>query len=95
MNGRITKNTTNMICKVISLRQLPQRALYVETTSKFSLEQRHDLISTTFQRCSNVRCPLGRDATHAIGRGFAARQGRTKDHRKIVQTSSLITQAIG
>ena len=27
--------------------------------SKFSLEQRHNLISTTFQRCSNVRCPLG------------------------------------
>ena len=34
-------------------------ALYVGTTSKFSLERRHDLISTTFQRCSNVRCPLG------------------------------------
>ena len=65
MNGRITISTTNMICKVISLRQ---RALYVETMSKFSFEQRHDLISTTFQRCSNVRCPLGRDATHAVGR---------------------------
>ena len=36
-----------------------QRALYIGTTSKFSLKQRHDLISTTFQRCSNVRCPLG------------------------------------
>ena len=35
------------------------RALYVGSTSKFSSEQRHDLISTTFQRCSNVRCPLG------------------------------------
>ena len=35
-----------------------QRALYVGTTSKFSLG-RHDLISTTFQHCSNVRCPLG------------------------------------
>ena len=34
-------------------------ALYVESMLKFSLEQRHDLISTTFQRCSNVRCPLG------------------------------------
>ena len=38
----------------------PQRALYVVTTLKFTLEQRHDLISTTCQRCSNVRCPLGR-----------------------------------
>ena len=27
---------------------LSQWALYVGTTSKFSLEQRHDLISTTF-----------------------------------------------
>ena len=36
-----------------------QRALYVGTMSKFSLKQRHDMIST-FQRCSNVRCPLGR-----------------------------------
>ena len=38
-----------------------QRALYVGTTSKFSLEQRHYLISATFQRCSNVRCLLARD----------------------------------
>ena len=37
------------------------RALYVGSTSKFSLEQCHDIISTTFQRCSNVRCPLGKD----------------------------------
>ena len=37
----------------------PQRALYVGTTSKFSLKQRHDLISITFQRCSNVRCLRG------------------------------------
>ena len=36
------------------------QALYVGSTLKFSLEQRHDVISTTFQRCSNVRCPLGR-----------------------------------
>ena len=44
---------------------LPQRALYVGTTSKISLEQHHDLIkfSTTFQRCSNVKCPLGRIVT--------------------------------
>ena len=28
---------------------------YVRSTSKFSLEQRHDLISATFHRCSNVR----------------------------------------
>ena len=35
------------------------RALHFGSTSKFSSEQRHDLISTTFQRCSNVRCPLG------------------------------------
>ena len=37
------------------------QALYVGSTLKFSLEQRHDVISTTFQRCSNVRCPLGRE----------------------------------
>ena len=36
------------------------QALYVGSTLKFSLEQRHDVISTTFQRCSNVRCPLGK-----------------------------------
>ena len=36
-----------------------QRALYVGTTFEFSLEQRHDPISTTFRCCSNVRCPLG------------------------------------
>ena len=36
-----------------------QQALYVGTTLKFSLEQRHDQISTKFQCCSNVRCPLG------------------------------------
>ena len=35
------------------------QALYVVSTLKLSLEQRHDVISTTFQRCSNVRCPLG------------------------------------
>ena len=35
------------------------RVLYIGTTSKFSLDQRHNLISTTFQHCSNVRCPLG------------------------------------
>ena len=35
------------------------QGLYVGSTLKFSLEQRHNLISTTFQRCSNVRCPLG------------------------------------
>ena len=35
------------------------RALYVGSTSKFGLEQRHDRSSTTFQCCSNVRCPLG------------------------------------
>ena len=35
------------------------QALYVGSTLKFSLEQRHDVISTTFQHCSNVRCPLG------------------------------------
>ena len=34
------------------------RALYVGSTPKFNLEQRHDLISTTLQRCSNLRCPL-------------------------------------
>ena len=39
--------------------KLSLRILYVRSTSKFSLEQRHDLISTTFQLCSNVRCPLG------------------------------------
>ena len=33
--------------------------LYVGTTSKFSLKQRHDLISITFQRCPNVRCLMG------------------------------------
>ena len=33
--------------------------LHIGTTSKFSLEQRHDLISSTFQRCANGRCPLG------------------------------------
>ena len=38
----------------------PLQALYVGSTLKFSLEQHHDVISTTFQRCSNVRCPLGR-----------------------------------
>ena len=38
---------------------LSLQALYVGSTLKFSLEQRHDVISTTFQRCSNVRCPLG------------------------------------
>ena len=37
-------------------------ALYVGSTLKFSLEQRHDVISTTFQRCSNVRCPLGKES---------------------------------
>ena len=36
------------------------RALYVGTTSKLSLAERHNLISTTLQRCSNVRCPLGK-----------------------------------
>ena len=35
------------------------QALYVGSRLKCSLEQRHDVISTTFQRCSNVRCPLG------------------------------------
>ena len=34
-------------------------ALHIGSTSKLSSEQRHDLISTTFHRCSNVRCPLG------------------------------------
>ena len=38
---------------------LTQRALYLASTSEISSKQRHDLISTTFQRCSNVRCPLG------------------------------------
>ena len=36
-----------------------QRALYVGTMPEFSFEQHHDLISTTFQRCSNFRCPQG------------------------------------
>ena len=35
-------------------------ALYVGSTSKCSSERRHDLISATFQRCSNIRCPLGK-----------------------------------
>ena len=35
-----------------------QRALHVGTTSTFSYEQHHDLISTTFQCFSNVRCQL-------------------------------------
>ena len=35
-----------------------QPALDVGTTSKFNLEQRNDLISTKFRRCS-VMCPLG------------------------------------
>ena len=38
---------------------LSLQALYVGSTFKFSFEQRHDVISTTFQGCSNVRCPLG------------------------------------
>ena len=33
--------------------------LEVGTTSKISLGQRHDLISTTFRRYSNVMWPLG------------------------------------
>ena len=36
------------------------QALYVGSTLKWSSERRHDVISTTFQRCSNVRCPLGK-----------------------------------
>ena len=36
-----------------------QRALDVETTLKFSLEQRNDPIYTKFRRCSNVMYPLG------------------------------------
>ena len=36
-----------------------QRALYVGTTIKFSLEQRNALISTKFQHCSSVKCLLG------------------------------------
>ena len=36
-----------------------QQALYVGKTSKFSLEQRHDVISSKLRRCSNVICPLG------------------------------------
>ena len=44
---------------VISISWTPQqRALYVGTMVKFSLEQHHDLMSTTFQRCSKIRCPL-------------------------------------
>ena len=39
--------------------ELPQRALDVEITSKFSLEQRNDLLSTRFRRCSIVQCPFG------------------------------------
>ena len=35
------------------------QALYVGTTSKFSLEHRHDVISSKLRRCSNVICPLG------------------------------------
>ena len=38
---------------------LSLRALHIGSTSKFSSEQRHDLISTTFQCCSNARLPLG------------------------------------
>ena len=41
------------------------QALYVGSTLKFSLEQRHDVISTTFQRFSNVRCPLGNHCIRA------------------------------
>ena len=36
-----------------------QWALDVETILKFGLEQRNDLISTKFQRCSKVMCQLG------------------------------------
>ena len=36
-----------------------QRARDVGTTSKFSLEQRNDLISTQFRCCINVMCPQG------------------------------------
>ena len=35
------------------------RALDVGTTSKRSVEQRNDLISTKFRCCPNVMCPLG------------------------------------
>ena len=38
------------------------QALYVGSTLHLSVEQRHDVISTTFQRpTSNVRCPLGKE----------------------------------
>ena len=43
------------------------KALYVGSTLKVSLEQYNDLISTTFQRCSNVRCPLGTDVRRSVG----------------------------
>ena len=43
----------------IALSGASLKALYVGSTLKLSLEQHHDVISTTFQRCSNVRCPLG------------------------------------
>ena len=54
--ARVTAPRTKRIKRVDTS---SQRALYVGTTSEFSLEQRHDLISTTSQRCSNVRFPLG------------------------------------
>ena len=48
------------VCVCVCVSFLTLRALYVRSTSKCSSEQRHDLISTTFQCCSNVRCPLGK-----------------------------------
>ena len=42
-----------------------KRAIDVGTTLKSSLEQRNDIISTKFRRCSNVMCPLGRRCFNA------------------------------
>ena len=48
----------------LSLFKDTQRALHIGTTSKLSLEQHTDLISTKFRYWCNVLCLLGR--TQAI-----------------------------
>ena len=53
-----------------------QQALYVGTTSKFSLKQRHDVISSKLRRCSNVIWPLGSffiDTSHPTARSHDQR----------------------
>ena len=56
----LTLNQRQNACRDVPSLQHTLQALYVGSTLKFSLEQRHDVISTTFQRCFNVRCPQGR-----------------------------------